>query len=174
MKNPFRKSYSVKEMNLFRFLTRSKLFEKLSNDELAPFLPHLHLRRFKCQEVIFFRGDPAQAFYLIKSGVISLNLDIKDKFEILTRLRSGAFGEGALMQNTKRSYNAIVESDSCELYIIPQANFFEVFDHNVIIKAKVLNSLAELYHQYNTNLFRAYKSSYGFFEVNKIYKMEDG
>lgn len=169
MNNPFKKSYSVKELNLFRFLTRTQLFENLSNDELAVLGLHLHLRNYKCQEVIFFRGDPAQALYLIKSGVISLNLDIKDRFEVLTELRSGSFGEDALLKNTKRLYNAIVESDNCQLYIIPQANLLDTFDRNVTIKAKVLNSLAELYHQHNINLFKAYRSSYGFFEVNKIY-----
>ena len=40
MINPFKKTYNLKELNLFRSLSRIKPFEKLNYEEMALFLPH--------------------------------------------------------------------------------------------------------------------------------------
>jgi CRP/FNR family transcriptional regulator, cyclic AMP receptor protein len=61
MLNPFRKTYSVKELNIFRFLAKNALFAKLSKREMALFLPYLHVRRYERNEVVFFRNDPSRA-----------------------------------------------------------------------------------------------------------------
>jgi signal-transduction protein with cAMP-binding, CBS, and nucleotidyltransferase domain len=96
MLNPLKKTYSAGDKQLFRFLQKNSLFEKLEDSELAEFVPFLHLRSYKRDEAIFFRKDPSQALYIIKSGEISLNLDIEDKFEELTRVGvSQSFGDNA-------------------------------------------------------------------------------
>ena len=78
MINPFKKSYTQKELNTFRFLSRIKLFERLNYKEMAHFLPYFYLREYKMDEVVFFRNDPGNALYLVKSGKISINIDIED------------------------------------------------------------------------------------------------
>ena len=64
MINPFKKSYTQKELNHFRFLSRIKLFERLNYKEMSLFLPYFYLREYKMDEVVFFRNDPA---YLISA-----------------------------------------------------------------------------------------------------------
>lgn len=170
MKNPFKKSYSNKELQLFRFLNKIKLFERLTYDELALFTPFMFKRTFMQNEVVFFRNDPSQALYLIKSGSISLNIDMQDKFEVLAILNKGqAFGDNALLDNTRRIYTSLVITEKAEIYVIPQVNLLEVFENHSNIKAEVLNSLAELYNSYTANLFNAYRSSFGFFNLGEAY-----
>lgn len=170
MINPFKKTHSTKDLTLFRFLSEIQVFEKLTFDEMAYFLPYLHLREYKKDEVVFFRGDPANALYIIKSGKVTLNIDIKDRFEILKISSSGeAFGDNVLLEHSSRIYNAIVETDLAELYVIPKVNIMTVFDEHLKIKTKMMTSLSEIFNQMTTNLFKAYKSSLSFFNLAQIY-----
>lgn len=170
MINPFKKSYSQKDLALFQFLGKIKLFERLTYDELAHFTPHMFKRSFMQDEVVFFRNDPSQALYLLINGSVSLNIDLQNKFEVLTILNQGQFfGENTLLENTSRVYTSIVITEKAELYVIPQVNLLEVFENHPNIKAEVLNSLAEIYNSYTVNLFNAYRSSFGFFNLGEAY-----
>lgn len=171
MINPFRKSYSAKEINLFRYLSRIKVFEKLSYKEMSHFLPYLYLREYTHDEAVFLRGDPSNALYLVKNGKISLSIDLRDEmFELLRIVRSGeAFGNNTLVEHSHRIFNAIVESESAELYVIPKVNIFEIFQNHEVIKAKMMSSLAEIYDQVAVNLFKSYQSSSGFFNLAQVF-----
>ncbi len=171
MINPFKKSYTNKELNTFRFLSRTNLFEKLNYKEMSHFLPYFYLREYKMDEVVFFRNDPANALYLVKSGKVSINVDIEDGFEQLLVIKSGsAFGESAVLNETNRIYTSIIHSERAELYVLPKVNIHEIFNHHLQIKSKMLESLGEIYHQNLVNLFKGYKSSLGLFELRQIYK----
>ncbi len=170
MLNPFRKSYSADELDTFRFLTKCKLFADLTHDELYLFLPYLYLREYKENEVVFFRDDPSQALYVVKSGKVSLSVDLRDKTEFLTTaLQMNSFGDNALVPRSKRIYNAVVTSEIAELYVIPQANLLATFERYPVIKAKMYAALSMSYNQYMVNLFKAYKSSFGFFDLSSAY-----
>ena len=170
MINPFKKTYSDKELSLFRFLSKIKLFERLTYDELALFTPFMFQRTYVQDEVVFFRNDPSQALYLIKSGSVSLNIDLQDKFEMLSILNKGqAFGDNALLENTRRVYTTVVITERAEIYVIPQVNLHSIFENHANIKAEVMSSLAETYNAYTSNLFKAYRSSFGFFNLGEVY-----
>ena len=171
MLNPFRRSFTVDELNLFRFLRTNKLFAELTNEELTYFAPHLYLREYKNKEVVFFRGDPSQALYLIRKGSVTLYIDVDDKFETLTPAGAGrSFGDNALLHGTCRHYNAIVTSEYCELYVIPQANLHEIFDAHTRVKAAVLSAFAQQCDQLTLHLFETYQSSFGFFDLGQVYQ----
>lgn len=170
MNNPFKKSYSVKELNLFRFLSKNFLFEKLTKEEVAMFIPYLHIRNYQKEEAIFFRNDPSRALYIVKTGRVSINIDVADKFEFLKFAKpSDSFGNNALLAETTRVYNAVVDSDYCDLYVIPQVNIMEIFDAHIAIRAKMLTALSEMYNQSTVNLFKAYQSTFGFFDLSQAY-----
>lgn len=171
MINPFKKTYSIKELNLFRSLSKVKPFQNLNYEEMALFLPHLHLRQYKNDEVVFFRNDPSNAFYIVKSGKVSLNIDVNNQFEVLMVLKSGGFfGHNAFLETSNRLYTAIVTSEVSELYVLPKANIMEIFDSRVRVKAKMMTSIAELYNDFNKNIFDAYRSSFGFFNLADTFK----
>jgi CRP-like cAMP-binding protein len=171
MINPFRKSYSGKELNLFRYLSRIKVFEKLSYREMSLFLPYLYLREYKMDEVVYFRNDPSNALYMVKSGKVSLNVDVAESFEQLKVIKSGvSFGENALLDNTIRLSSAIVVSERSELYVLPHVYISEVFESHIIIKAKMLESLCEQVDETLSHVYKAYKSTYGFFSLGQVFK----
>ncbi|OJJ16070.1 cyclic nucleotide-binding protein [marine bacterium AO1-C] len=171
MINPFSRSYTKDELRLFEFLQKNKLFGHLTRKELSEFLPHLYLRNYQQNEVIFFRNDPSQALYLIKSGTIALKIDVNDNFETFAHIKDNAsVGNNALIEKTKRIYSAIVESETAQLYVVPQVNILNIFDSHVKIKAKVFASLAEIYNSNTTNLMKAYQATSGFFDLEQMYK----
>ena len=171
MINPFKKSYSIKELNLFRMLSRVKPFERLNYEEMAMFLPHLYLREYKLDEAVFFRNDPSNACYIVKSGKVSLNIDINKDFEVLQVLKSGGyFGHNAFLENSIRVYSAIIISEISELYVLPNVNIMEIFDRRARIRAKMMTSIAELYNEFNHKIFSTYRSSLGFFNLSDAYQ----
>jgi signal-transduction protein with cAMP-binding, CBS, and nucleotidyltransferase domain len=170
MKNPFQKSYSAEDVSLFNFLSGVRIFEQLNDDEKAYFVPYLYLRKYKQDEVVFFRKDPSHALYVIKRGKISIFHDVGEEMEILNQVGSShSFGNNALISNTNRIYNAIVNSESAELYVIPHVNIMDIFAANPKIQAKMLASLTEMYDEYTKQLFASYKSSKGFFSLDLLY-----
>ena len=170
MINLFNKSYTEKEINFFRFLSRMKLFEKLTYKEMSLLYPFFYLRGYKMDEVVFFRNDPSNALYLVKSGKVSLCLDMKDGFENLLTIKSGtAFGENTLLKHAMRQYNAIITSESSELYVIPKVNLEDTLEGHNKIKSKMLESLAEIYNDFQLNLFKYYKSSHGLFDLSETF-----
>jgi len=171
MINPFKKTFTDREHNLFLFLSQIKLFSLLNYKEMALFIPHMHLRQYTKDEVVFFREDPSHALYLLTEGEVSLNIEIGDDFEHLTTVPAGfALGESCLLDDTKRQLNAFVTSEEAEFYVIPQDSIFRIFDGNPKIRTKMLQMLAEIYNNYNSRLFKSYKSSRGFFNLSQVYK----
>lgn len=171
MRNPFSKTYTDTEEQMFNFLGQIKFFENLKDKEMARFIPAMHHRKYIKDEVVFFSKDPSQALYLVKNGDISLTIDIKDNFETILEIKRGqAFGENSLLENAKRTYTALVVSDEAELIVIPYFAMQEIFDSNPKIKAKMMTSLAEYYNQNNQRLFRSYRESFGFFSLRQMFE----
>ena len=166
----FKRSYSPKERALFRFLRKNDLFHFLTDDELAEFVPFLHNRTYRASEIVFFRHDPSQALYLVKEGRISISIDIEGRFEELHVVGPAGFlGEHALLENKRRLYHATCLSETAELYVIPRLNIMEIFEDHVAIKAKVMAALAERQSLLQQNLFNAYQSSFGFFDLSQVF-----
>lgn len=171
--NPFRRTYSREELSMFTFLRDVKIFEKLTLEEMSLLIPFMYLRSYKSDEVIFFRGDPSHALYIVKSGEVALNIDVKDKFEELSRVyRNQAFGDNSLLEKTTRIFTSVVVSDSAQLYVLPQVNLLQIMGDNVMIRAKMMTSLAEIYNAYSANLVRSYRNHFGFFDLSLAYRSQ--
>jgi len=168
--NPFRKVYTRKELEFFAFFRKVRLFEKLNEKELEEFIPFMHLREYKQNEVVFFRNDPGQALYIIQSGVVELNLDLQEDFEPLAFAKKHiAIGVNALLLDSERVYNAVVRSEESWLYVIPQVNILEIFKYKPTIQAKMMTSLSEIYDENTKNLFNAYRTHIGLFSLGDAY-----
>jgi len=168
MINPFKKTYSEEELSLFEFLQSISLFKSLNYAELSDFLPYLYLRKYQEDEAVFFRNDPSHALYLVKEGMVTLSLDVDGKFEKVAEITPRrAFGNNSLIEGARRNYNAIVASTSAQLYVIPHVNIHDVFADHPKVKAKMMTALASLYDDYTSGLFKAYRSSIGFFKLGQ-------
>ena len=110
----------------------------------------------------------------MKKGRVSLNIDVSNSFENLTTVGPGtALGESCLVKDSKRLLNAIIISEDAEFYVISQDNIFDIFDSHPKIKMVMFEALAELYNDYNSKLFSAYKASGGFFNLSRVYLKEN-
>ncbi|MCS7005817.1 MAG: cyclic nucleotide-binding domain-containing protein [Cytophagales bacterium] len=171
--NPFKKSYTVQELRMVHFLKRNHLFSTLSEREIIEFIPYLYERKYAKNEVVFFRGDPAQGVYFVRKGRITLSIDLEDSFEPICKLRPyDSFGDSALLPNTFRSYNAICSSESCLLYMLPTENIQEIFNANSFLSAKIMTNLARHYSEIERRLFKSYRESFAFFELRSVYEVE--
>ncbi len=169
--NLFKRTFTPEQVVIFEFLKSNKLFSKLSEADLDMFLPYMHLRQYKQSEVIFFRNDPAQALYIVKEGKISIEIDVRDKFEPLSQVgKAGSFGNSALLLYTKRTYNAFVQSPFAQIYVIPQVNIQQIFERKPAIQAKMMEALAENYHDIFQMLLRSYRTTQGFLELTDVFK----
>lgn len=159
---------------MFRFMNRVVLFRGFTKSELSGLQPYLNLRTYKQGEVVFFREDPAAALYLVKTGEVDLSLDVNDKLELLTTEHArGSFGDEALLPGQKRMYNAIVASESAELYVLPSANLYDYLERNKRGGAKLYMNLAKVRNEFMMRLFKAYRQEYGLFELSQaFYKPE--
>lgn len=172
--NPFKKAYSEQEEELFSFLQKNFIFAGLSKKEMYEFLTFLYPRDYTKNEVIFFRGDPSQALYLLRKGSVSIRLDIQETFEELVLLKpTEVFGENALIEGKTRFYNAICQSESCSLFVIPTTNIMAIFEEHLKIKAKMLWAMTEHYNELLAKIFAIYKSSFGFFDLRKVYERNE-
>ena len=169
--NPFKRSYTASEIVRLDFFRKVSIFEDLNDSEMYLFLPYFHERSYEQNEAVFFRGDPSRALYIVKSGTISLAIDYQDDLEELTKISGvSSMGESCMLENTHRLLNAIVHSERAEMLVLPQLNILEIFENNYQIKAKMFSTLSKIYHQYNYNLFEAYRNSLGFFHLPLVYK----
>ncbi|MFO0844018.1 MAG: cyclic nucleotide-binding domain-containing protein [Gemmataceae bacterium] len=93
------------------------IFRELTPDQIAEVRAGVRLRRFKEGEVIFAKGDPSDAFYIVRRGVVKVLLDhgrVTGSENILTYLTQGDFfGEIGVIENQPRSA-------TCVAYVHPR------------------------------------------------------
>ena len=170
MKNPFSSSFTKEETDVFSFLAPIPLFESLTAREKSFFLPYMHERNYKRDEVVFFSEDPSHALYIVKSGAVELSINVNKNIEMLSVIKRGnTLGENCLLKNSRRLYHAITVSESATLYVIPQDSIFFIFENHMQIRVKMMESLAELHNRYNTALLKTYKASLGFFNLAQVF-----
>lgn len=108
-------------------LAQVGLFEDLTSAELIGLARLIRPRAFGRDEVIYLRGDPGTAFYVIASGRVKIGLTSPDGREIiLRRLGPGGFlGELAPIDEQPRSADAVATEES--LLLVLQRDAFRQF-----------------------------------------------
>jgi CRP-like cAMP-binding protein len=86
-------------------LPRTPLFSSLDEDRLRALIEAVELRRLADGEVLFRRGDPADALYVVAAGEVAVLAPGAGGVDVeVARLREGAFfGEIALLTSGPRS-----------------------------------------------------------------------
>jgi CRP-like cAMP-binding protein len=115
-------------------LSQVGLFADLSSAELIGLAGLMRPRPYARDEVIYLRGDPGTAFYVIANGKVKITLTSPDGKElILRRLGPGDFhGELALLDDEPRSADAIATESS--MLLVLQRDAFRQFlaDHPTV------------------------------------------
>ena len=120
-------------------LAQVGLFADLTPDELVGLAALMRPRPYAKDEVIYLRGDPGTAFYVIASGKVKIALTSPDGKElILRRFSAGGFhGELALLDDEPRSADAIATENS--VLLVLQRDAFRSFlaEHPDVVTEKL-------------------------------------
>ncbi|HYO30258.1 MAG TPA: cyclic nucleotide-binding domain-containing protein, partial [Thermomicrobiales bacterium] len=104
-------------------LAASPFFCELSAVDLARLVPDLEERELPVGAVVFRQGDPADGFYLIRSGTVEVTVVEAGGSQAVTTLEAPAhFGEGGLLVDTPRSSTAVAATPLV-LWRLPRARF---------------------------------------------------
>ncbi len=112
-----------------RSLQRMPLFEGVDEAVIGALSNASFRKQVPGGSYLFLRGDPADAFYLLQSGEISLVLVSPDGRElVINEIRPGDFfGELGLLTGQPRSADAIARKDS-ELVGLPRQAFLNALE----------------------------------------------
>ncbi len=98
-------------MDKAAFLRRVPIFSMLEPKHLAGLAEIIHHQRYRKGQIIFYRGDPGNAMYLLLSGSVRMTLPSDGDAEVIVALlRPGDhFGELAAIDGRPRYVTAVAE-----------------------------------------------------------------
>jgi CRP-like cAMP-binding protein len=125
-------------------LARVGLFADLSSAELIGLAGLMRPRPYARDEVIYLRGDPGTAFYVLANGRVKITLTSPDGKElILRRLGPGDFhGELALLDDQPRSADAISTEPSV-LLVLQRDAFKQFLAEHPMVATKLLATVSQ-------------------------------
>jgi CRP/FNR family cyclic AMP-dependent transcriptional regulator len=125
-------------------LAQVGLFADLTGEELVGLAALMRPRPYAKEEVIYLRGDPGTAFYVIARGKVKIALTSPDGKElILRRLGPGGFhGELALLDDEPRSADAIASEPSV-LLVLQRDAFRQFLSEHPEVAAKLLGTVSQ-------------------------------
>lgn len=110
------------------------MFAHCSERELRAVAAATRPRRFPAQTVLFRKGDPGTELFLVISGGVRIENDGKP---IVTLGAGSNFGEMAMLDEPRRSADAITVEDT-EVLIISREAFFALLKGNPMLAVKIL------------------------------------
>jgi CRP/FNR family transcriptional regulator, cyclic AMP receptor protein len=135
-------------------LAQVGLFADLSAADLVGLAGLMRPRPYARDEVIYLRGDPGTAFYVIATGKVKIALTSPDGKElILRRLGPGGFhGELALLDDEPRSADAIATEPSV-LLVLQRDAFRQFLADHAAVATKLLGTVSQ-YLRRNADLIQ--------------------
>jgi CRP/FNR family transcriptional regulator, cyclic AMP receptor protein len=135
-------------------LAQVGLFSGLTSDELEGLAALMRPRAYNRDEVIYLKGDPGTAFYVIASGRVNIALTSPEGKEIIIRrLGPGDFhGELALLDDQPRSADSVASEPS--VLLVLQRDAFRQFLHDHPEAATKLLGTVSSYLRRNAELIQ--------------------
>lgn len=132
-------------MTNLELLQKTVLFKGSNNEEIELVLGLFQERQIKPNATIFMEKMPAEALYIIKSGLVRVTMMAGEGDEMgLLLLGPGEFfGELALIQEDVRLVSARAET-SVDLLLLTRKDFHALLDLDPRTASRVLMSIAKL------------------------------
>jgi CRP-like cAMP-binding protein len=131
------------------FLKRLDMFNELSDEELSSVAALCAEARYKTGDVILNIKEPADNFFLIRSGTVQIITDpdaLESKPELIDSLmvslgQGQSFGEMGLVDQGARSATVRAGSDT-EVYVIKCSDFLALCRENTHLGFLVMRNIA--------------------------------
>jgi CBS domain-containing protein len=113
------------QLEILQFLQRQPSLAALPVDALRRVAATVDVRYFKAGSAIIEFGQPAESWYVVRSGAVEVFRRDGTLYNRLTE--GGYFGEAGLLQKKKVRFTVAALEDTL-LYLIPEPIFTELFD----------------------------------------------
>jgi CRP-like cAMP-binding protein len=135
-------------------LSQVGLFADLTQPELESLAGLMRRRPYAKDEVIYLRGDPGTAFYVIASGKVKIALTSPEGKElILRRFGPGGFhGELALLDDEPRSADAVATEPTVQ-FVLQRDAFRQFLAEHPAVATKLLGTVSR-YLRSNADLIQ--------------------
>jgi len=124
-------------------IKKNHIMEYLTDDMLDKVVPALQIIKVKAGETIFKKGDPADHFFMLKSGKVLLEQGISD--DIIVTIASidpgEAFGWAVLLDSGFHSVTAMC-SESGELYMCNRDHLLQLMEENHSIGYMIMKQVS--------------------------------
>ena len=119
-------------------LRKVSIFHQLNPEEAQSLEAQVEAKSFEKGELIFRRGDVADALYIIKSGEIDISIDSESETVILATITAGNFfGERALIVNEPRNASCVAASERVEVFALDKASFKHALETSASFKEQI-------------------------------------
>ncbi len=125
-------------------LAKTRLFSRLSNDDLGKFAAHVVGRSYKAGQVITKEGDLGTGLFIITSGAVDVIIDREgpNKQTVATLKEGEVFGEMALLLENPRSAT-IVATEATECFTLVRWDFKSLATDSPELLWNMLEIMAE-------------------------------
>lgn len=128
----------VAETSVLNLLRLSTVFSSLPALDLRALLGKLRTVRYGADQAIFSQGDPADAFFLLRSGTVRVTQD----GNLIRHLQAGdGFGEMALLTGEPRSAS-VISNEPVEALKLSKEDFDEIVVHSDSVRRTFLSIMA--------------------------------
>jgi CRP-like cAMP-binding protein len=121
------------------FLRGITLFKELDDEQLARLAALVLVEHHPAYELIFREGDPVDAFYIVKEGLVTVFRDEQGKpQQVMARLEPGGFfGEMGLLNDKARRYASARTAAPAVLLRVEKSDLIELLRDNPPLELKL-------------------------------------
>lgn len=136
------KKFGVSQVKTF--LEQLDLFSNLREESINAMVLAAMFITVKKGQFLFLQSDPADKFYILITGAVSILLECADGREmVINEMRSGDFfGELGILTGKTRSTSAVAHKNS-ELLAFPDQAFLSILDSEPSFARRILDTVAQ-------------------------------
>jgi CRP/FNR family cyclic AMP-dependent transcriptional regulator len=130
-------------MENINLLKKVRMFQELSDEELAKFQDISEEKPFKGGEIIIEENTEGQALYIIKRGTVVVSkVDGALESELVKLFAGEHFGEMSLVEDAGTSARVSAYND-VECLVIKRTNFLDLLEGDIPLAAKVYKAFTQ-------------------------------
>jgi CRP/FNR family cyclic AMP-dependent transcriptional regulator len=130
-------------MENINLLKKVRMFQELSDEELAKFQDISEEKPFKGGEIIIEENTEGQALYIIKRGTVVVSkVDGALESELVKLFAGEHFGEMSLVEDARTSARVSAYND-VECLVIKRTNFLDLLEGDIPLAAKVYKAFTQ-------------------------------
>jgi CRP-like cAMP-binding protein len=133
-----------RQSDFHELLQTLPLFSGVSESVLVRLEQDSYRKKIEKGTTLFYRGDPAEKFYILLEGEVILVLTSPDGRELIINVMMPGdfFGELSILTRQPRSANAVSRKAS-DLVVIPRGTFLAVLDDEPRVTRRLLDDTAQ-------------------------------